>query len=370
MSTKLFEPITLGGVELPNRFTISPMCQYAARDGHVAPWHQQHVGSLALGGAGLFVMEATGVLPEGRITPACLGIWSEDHEAGLAKLLRDVRTYAPDQRFGLQLAHAGRKASSDMPWKGGGLVPPQAGGWQPVGPSPVSFDPARPAPQELDQPGIHRIRQAFVTGAERADRAGFDAIELHAAHGYLLHSFNSPLGNERTDAYGGSFANRTRAILEIAAAVRLVWPKEKILGARITGSDWHEEGLTPDDAARLANELADIGLDYITVSSGGIRSNIRVPVQPCYQVPFAGAVKRAVGNKVAVQAVGLIVTPQEAEQVIADGHADMVAIARGYLDDTRWGQHAADALGAAPAWHVRHERAGAAHWPGSKFRNG
>jgi NADPH2 dehydrogenase len=370
MSAKLFEPIVLGGVELPNRFSISPMCQYAAKDGHVAPWHQQHVGSLALGGSGLLVMEATGVVPEGRITPACLGIWSEEHEAGLARLLREVRTYAPTQRFGIQLAHAGRKASSDVPWKGGGLVSPDAGGWKPVAPSPASFDPRRPAPRELDQPGIHHIRQAFVDGAKRACRAGFDAVELHAAHGYLLHSFCSPLGNERADAYGGSFANRIRLLLEIAAAVRLVWPQDKILGARITGSDWHEGGMTPEDAARLAGELADIGVDYVTVSSGGIRSDIRVPAEPGYQVPFASAVKRAVGNRLVVQAVGLIVTPEQAEEVLDDGHADMVAIARAYLDDIHWGQHAADALGAKPAWHVRHERAGAGLWPGATLRQG
>jgi 2,4-dienoyl-CoA reductase-like NADH-dependent reductase (Old Yellow Enzyme family) len=368
MSVKLFEPIVLGGIELPNRITISPMCQYASKDGMVAPWHQQHVGSLALGSAGLLVMEATAVLPEGRITPADLGLWNSDQEGGLARLLRDVHSYAPQQRFGLQLAHAGRKASSDVPWKGSALVGPDKGGWTPVGPSPVSFDPARPGPKELDQHGINQVRAAFVQTARRALCAGFDSVELHAAHGYLLHSFCSPLGNERQDAYGGSFANRIRLLLEIAAAVRLVWPRDKILGARITGSDWHEAGFTPDDAARLAVELAGIGVDYITVSSGGIRSDIRVPFGPSYQVPFAAAVKKAVGTKTAVQAVGLLVTPQQAEEVLAEGHADLVAIARAYLDDPRWGVHAAEALGVKPSWPVRYERAGAAHWPGAEMK--
>ncbi|WP_035485867.1 NADH:flavin oxidoreductase/NADH oxidase [Geminicoccus roseus] len=368
MSAKLFEPITLGGVRLPNRFTVSPMCQYASRDGMVAPWHQQHVGGLALGGAGLVVMEATAVLPEGRITPADLGLWNSDQEAGLSKLLRDVRSYAPEQRFGLQLAHAGRKASSAAPWKGGRQLGPDQEGWTPVAPSPEPFEPGRSIPQELDQQGIHRIRAAFVQAARRALCAGFDAIELHAAHGYLLHSFCSPLSNRRGDAYGGSLANRIRASLEIAAALRLVWPKDKILGARITGSDWHTEGFTPEDAGKLANELAAIGFDYITVSSGGIRPDIRVPVEPGYQVPFARAVKKAVSGRLAVQAVGLLVTAAQAEEVLADGHADLVAIARAYLDDPRWGQHAAEALGEKPGWHVRHERAGAAQWPGAALK--
>lgn len=368
MSAKLFEPITLGGMELSNRITISPMCQYAAEDGLVRPWHQQHVGSLALGGAGLLVMEATGVLPEGRITPACLGLWNDAQEAQLTKLLEEVRSYAPDQPLGIQLAHAGRKASSDLPWQGGGPVSPDQGGWTPVAPSALPFEPGRPVPRELDQHGIHHITAAFVQAADRARRAGFDAIELHAAHGYLLHSFCSPLSNRRGDAYGGSFASRIRMALEVTAAVRLTWPKDRILGIRITGSDWHEEGFTPDDAARLALELAGIGVDYITVSSGGIRPDIRVPTGPGYQVPFAAAVKQAVGAKVAVQAVGLLVTPQQAEQVLVDGHADLVAIARAYLDDIHWGQHAAEALGVPPAWQVRHERVGAKYWPGAKLK--
>ncbi|WP_159709780.1 NADH:flavin oxidoreductase/NADH oxidase [Geminicoccus flavidas] len=370
MSVKLFEPVTVGGIRLPNRITISPMCQYASRDGLIAPWHQQHVGSLALGGAGLLVMEASAVLPEGRITPADLGIWNSDQEAALAKLLRDIRTYAPEQRFGIQLAHAGRKASSDVPWRGGAQLRPDQGGWTTVAPSPIPFDSKHNPPAELDQAGIHRIREAFVLAARRALCAEFDAIELHAAHGYLLHSFCSPLSNQRQDAYGGSFANRIRIVLEIASALRLVWPRDKILGARITGSDWHEDGFTPEDAARLGQELATIGVDYITVSSGAIRPDIRVPIGSGYQVPLAAKVKQAVGDSTAVQAVGLLVNPEQAEQVLAQGHADLVAIARAYLDNLRWGQHAADALGVAPTWHVRHERAGARLWPGAELKRG
>lgn len=366
MTSRLLEPIVLGGIELANRISISPMCQYSAKDGLPTAWHQQHVGSLTLGGAGHMVLEASGVTADGRITPGDLGIWSDAHGEALAGLLHDVRTYAPKARFGVQLAHAGRKASSARPWEGGRPLGEAEGGWVTRAPSALPFNPDGPLPHELTQHEIHAVREAFVDAAKRAERAGFDAIELHAAHGYLLHSFCSPISNHRGDAYGGSLANRLRLLLEVAASVRAVWPKDRIMGARITGSDWVEGGLTPEDAATCALQLAEIGLDYVTISSGGVAPGIQIKAEPGYQVPFASTVKKAVGSSIAVQAVGMIITPRQAEEIVADGHADLVAIARAFLNDPRWGLRAAEQLAGEAAWPVQYERSSAKLWAGAK----
>ena len=358
----LFAPLAIGGVTLANRIAVSPMCQYSAVDGSATDWHAQHLGSLAMSGAGLLILEATAVEAIGRITPACLGLYSDANEAALEPVLALCRRWGT-ARLGIQLAHAGRKASAKVPWQGGGPLAAAEGAWQTVGSSALPVDDRWPAPQPLDEAGLARVRDAFAAAARRADRLGFDLVELHGAHGYLLHSFLSPIANRRGDRYGGSFANRARFPLEVAAAVRAVWPKSKALGIRITGSDWIDGALTPGDAAAFAGELEALGFDYVCVSSGGISPQARVAVAPGYQVPFAAAVKRA--NRLVVQAVGMIADPHQAEAIIAEGRADCVALARGFLDDPRWAWHAADALGAEVACPRQYERARPRLWPGA-----
>ena len=358
----LFSPITLGGVTLRNRIAVSPMCQYSARDGAAQPWHWQHLGSMALSGAGVVITEAAAVEAIGRISPEDLGLWTDEHQAVLTKLIADVHSYC-DTPFGVQLAHAGRKASTQRPWDGNGKVDPAQGGWTPEAPSADAFDDTYPEPAALDLAGIVRIREAFVTAAKRADACGFDLIELHGAHGYLLHEFYSPLSNKRTDGYGGSLENRIRFPLEIAKAVRAVWPKSKALGMRITGSDWTEGGWTPEDAVRFAEALKAAGLDYVCVSSGGVAPRIRIPgSEPGYQVPFGAKVKAETG--ITTMTVGMILNAGQAEAIINSGEADMVALARALLDDPRWPLHAAAALGEAPAYPVQYDRAGPKLWPG------
>ncbi len=365
----LFSPIQLGGLRLRNRIAVSPMCQYSAVDGAAQPWHWQHLGSLALSGAGVVITEATSVASEGRISPPDLGLWSDEHQALLTSLIEDVHSYC-DTPFGVQLAHAGRKASTARPWDGVGAVAPANGGWTPVGPTDEPFDETYPLPAALDLEGITRIRAAFVKAAERADACGFDLVELHGAHGYLLHEFYSPLSNHRADDYGGSFENRVRFALEIARDVRAVWPRSKALGMRITGSDWTEGGWTPEDAVRLAALLKAEGLDYVCVTSGGVAPKIRIPgSEPGYQVPFAAKVKAETG--IPTMSVGMIVTAHQAEEILASGKADMVALARAMLDDPRWALHAAAALGDEAAYPPQYERAAAKYWPGySRARSG
>jgi 2,4-dienoyl-CoA reductase-like NADH-dependent reductase (Old Yellow Enzyme family) len=364
----LFSPIDLGPLRLPNRIVVSPMCQYSAVDGVPQPWHQQHLGSLALSGAGLVIVEATGVEPAGRISPADTGLWSDTQEAVFRKLLADIRTYAP-ARFGIQLAHAGRKASANPPWiaHGGPLAGQEA--WTTFAPSAVAFNDGWHTPEALDEGGLARVKNAFVQAARRAHRAGFDLVELHAAHGYLLHAFASPLSNRRDDQYGGSLENRLRFPLEVAAAVREAWPKDKALGARITGSDWEEGGVTPEEAAVFARELAALGYDFVDVTSGGLTPKAKIPgAEPGYQVPFARIVKQQAPIK--VMSVGMIVAPEQAEAVIASGDADLVALARAVLDDPRWGVHAAAALGARPPVAPQYARAAPAVWPGYPLAHG
>ncbi len=358
----LFTPITIGGVTLANRIAVSPMCQYSAVEGSANDWHLQHLGSLSMSGAGLLILEATAVEAAGRITPACLGLYSDANEAALRPVVALCRRWGT-ARLGIQLAHAGRKASAKVPWQGGGPLAAGEGAWQAVASSAIPFDDGWPAPLALDEGGLARIRDAFVASAQRADRLGFDLVELHGAHGYLLHSFVSPIANRRNDGYGGSLENRMRFPLEVAAAVRAVWPRDKALGMRITGADWIDGGLTADDAAVFAEELRRVGFDYVCVSSGGISPKAHVHVAPGYQVPFAATVKK--GSRITVQSVGMIADPRQAEAIVAEGRADCVALARGFLDDPRWAWHAADALGAEVACPPQYQRARPKLWPGA-----
>jgi 2,4-dienoyl-CoA reductase-like NADH-dependent reductase (Old Yellow Enzyme family) len=361
-ASRLFDPITLGGITLANRIAVSPMCQYSAEDGSANDWHLQHLGSLSLSGAGLLVVEQTAVEPTGRISHGCLGLYSDANEAALARAVALCRRWG-SARLGIQLAHAGRKASAKVPWHGGGPLARDAGAWPTVAPSAIPFDDHWPVPQALDEAGLTRIRDAHAEAAKRADRLGFDLVELLGAHGFLLHSFLSPIANRRSDRYGGSLGNRMRFPLAVAAAVRGVWPRNKALGMRITGFDWISNGITAGEAGIFARELREIGFDYVCVSSGGISPQARVKLEPGYQVPFAAAVKHASG--IAVQAVGMIVDPLQAAAIVADGSADCVALARAFLDDPRWAWHAADALGSGIASPPQYRRARPDQWPGA-----
>ena len=358
----LFEPLTLGGITLANRIAVSPMCQYSAENGAANDWHLQHLGSLSLSGASLVIVEQTAVEPEGRITLGCVGLYSDANEAALARVVGFCRS-AGSAALGIQLAHAGRKSSARLPWEGGGPLAADAGSWAAVAPSALPFDNRWPAPEALDEAGLARIRDAHAAAARRADRLGFDLVELLGAHGFLLHSFLSPVTNRRSDSYGGSLANRMRYPLAVAAAIREVWPRRKALGMRITGTDWIDGGITTDEAGTFARELRDIGFDYACVSSGGISPAARPAIAPGYQVPLAAAVRKASG--IPVQAVGMIVDPHQAEAIVAGGHADCVALARGFLDDPRWAWHAAAALGAEAAYPPQYLRARPEHWPGA-----
>ncbi|NYZ15851.1 NADH:flavin oxidoreductase/NADH oxidase [Azospirillum sp. RWY-5-1] len=352
----LFEPLALRGLALNNRIMISPMCQYQAREGIISgPWHRTHVGMMVLSGAGLAVMEATAVEAAGRISLGCIGLYNDQQEAALAGLVADVRRFSSTP-LGIQLGHAGRKASAypildnrdgmfpaDRS-KGGGPLPVEAGAWAPYGPSPVPFDTHWQTPDMLDEEGMGRIKQAFAASTLRADRCGFDMIEIHGAHGYLLHSFLSRVSNKRDDAYGGSLQNRMRFPLEVVAAVRGALPGNKPLGVRINGSDWSPDGNSIEDAVAFAAELKGIGVDYVTVSGGGAAPNAIYPRQdPGYMVHLAEAVKRGTG--ITTVAVGTITSPVQADEIIRSGKADLVAIGRAFIDHPKWGWHAARELG-------------------------
>jgi len=367
MSASLFTPLRLGPLELPNRIVVAPMCQYSADDGCANPvWHRQHWAQFALSGAGLVVVEATGVERIGRITHGCTGLYSDACEAAMARELSAVKQLAlPGTHFGIQLAHAGRKASAQLPWKGGKPLGPNEDPWPTVAPSAIPFDTGWHTPTALDDEGLARVRDAFVTAASRAVAIGFDEVELHMAHGYLMHSFLSPLSNRRTDRYGGSLENRLRFPLEVARAVRAVVPARMALGARITGTDWVDGGWTVEDATVLAGELKASGADFVCVSSGGIHGGIRVPVEPGYQVPLAARVRQ--GSGIATRAVGLIADAEQAERIVAGGQADMVALARALLDNPRWVWHAADRLGAKVTYPPQYARVAADLWPGARL---
>lgn len=360
--SQLFSSRAVGPLSLRNRIVIAPMCQYSAIDGVPQPWHAQHIGRLATSGAGLVIMEATGVEPEGRISPADTGLWNEDQETAFAALIAGVRTYS-DTPIGIQLGHAGRKASTTPPWIGNRALTPEEGAWTTSAPSAVPFREDWHTPVELDEAGMQRIIDAFVSAAARADRAGFDAVELHAAHGYLLSEFLSPVSNRRTDEYGGSNENRMRFPLRVAKALRDAWPRNKALGARFNGSDWVEDGLSVEDAQAFARALHDLGYDYLHLSTGGNVPRAHIPGgEPGYQLPFAEAVKQAV-PEANVIAVGMIYEPAQAEAIVAEGKADFVAIARAVLDDPNWPHHAATALGQPEGLPNQYARATQTTWP-------
>jgi 2,4-dienoyl-CoA reductase-like NADH-dependent reductase (Old Yellow Enzyme family) len=362
----LFSPLAIGPIELANRIVVSPMCQYSASDGSASDWHLQHLMQLALSRAGMVVVEATAVERIGRISHGCLGLYSDANEAALARALDAARRVAaPGTRFAIQLAHAGRKASCQRPWEGGRPLSPTEDAWPMVAPSPVAFTPEGPPPQALDAKGMARVSAAFSQAAERAVRLGFDAIELHAAHGYLLHSFLSPLSNLRKDEFGGTREGRMRFPLEVARAVRAIVPRGVALGARITGTDWADGGLGVEDAITFATALKGAGLDYVCVSGGGAVAQVKIPLGPGYQVPFAAKVRAATG--LVTRAVGLIVTPEQAEAILAAGEADCIALARALLDDPRWVWHAAERLGATISVPPPYARVSRTAWPGAQL---
>ena len=340
--SSLFSPIQLRGLKLPNRIMVAPMCQYSAVDGSATDWHFTHINSLALSGAAMFCIEATGVEAIGRITPGCLGLYSDANEAALKPIIASVRKHSKSA-IAMQLAHAGRKASSQKPWDGGQLIPIAEGGWLPEGPSAVPHKAEEPPPLALDAKGLQRIVDAFVASAKRAERLGLDALEVHSAHGYLLHQFLSPISNKRTDQYGGSLQNRIRFPLEVFEAVRAAFPREKPVGLRVSSTDWVEGGWDIHQTIEFAKELKKRDVDWIDVSSGGVSPLQKIPLGPGYQVPLAQAVKEATG--VTTMAVGLITEAKQAEEIVSSGKADMVALARGMLYDPRWGWHAAAELG-------------------------
>jgi 2,4-dienoyl-CoA reductase-like NADH-dependent reductase (Old Yellow Enzyme family) len=338
----LFSPFQLRGLALPNRIMVAPMCQYSSVDGEANDWHFTHINSLALSGAAIFCIEATAVEAIGRITPGCLGLWNDATEAALKPILAAVRRHSRIA-VAMQLAHAGRKASSHVPWNGGQLIPISGGGWQAQGPSDVPHKEGEAAPLALDARGLVRVRDAFVATANRAERLGIDALELHCAHGYLLHQFLSPISNKRTDQYGGALQNRMRYPLEVFDAIRAAFPERKPVGIKVSSTDWVEGGWDLTQTIEFAGELKKRGVDWIDASSGGVSPLQKIPLGPGYQVPFAQAIKQATG--VNTIAVGLITQAKQAEDIVAAGKADMVALARGMLYDPRWGWHAAAELG-------------------------
>jgi len=343
--SRLFESLALRSVTLSNRIMVSPMCQYSATDGNAAAWHYAHLGSLALSGAGLVCLEATAVTRDGRITPGCLGLWCDANEAALAPVVAVMRAAAPAVKLAIQLAHAGRKASSQAPWQGGRLLATGDGGWTPVAPSALPHSDGEPPPRALSRDEIGGLARAFADSAARAARLGFDAIEIHMAHGYLLHQFLSPAANRRLDDYGGSFDYRVRLPLQVFEAVRAAFPAERPVGVRVSATDWLDDGdaWTLEDTVEFARRLKERGCDWVDVSSGGISSRQRIKAGPGYQVPFAEAIKRATG--LTTIAVGLITDPKQAEAIVAEGRADMVALARAMLFDPRWPWRAAVELG-------------------------
>lgn len=340
----LFQPLTIGLLELANRIVVAPMCQYSAEEGTAGDWHMIHLGQLAISGAGLLILEATAVSAEGRITPTDLGLYSDANEAGLARVIAAIRAHSPIA-LAMQLAHAGRKASSQAPWDGGAQIPPAApGGWKTLAPSAVPHAPGEDAPMALDAAGLAKVRDDFVRAAQRAARLGLDGIELHGAHGYLLHQFLSPLANQRDDAYGGSLENRMRFPLEVFEAVRAVFPADKPVWMRVSATDWVPGGWDLDGTLALAAALKARGCAALHVSTGGVSPAQAIKLGPGYQVPYAQRVKAEIG--LPTMAVGLITEPAQAEAIVANGEADAVSLARAMLYDPRWPWHAAAALGA------------------------
>jgi 2,4-dienoyl-CoA reductase-like NADH-dependent reductase (Old Yellow Enzyme family) len=350
----LFTPLTLRSVTFRNRIGVSPMCQYSSHDGFASDWHLVHLGSRAVGGAGMVMAEATAVTADGRISPQDLGIWSDAHIEGLARCARFIEDQGAVAA--IQLAHAGRKASTPAPWHEGKVLTEEDGGWRPIwAPSSIPFSPDYPTPSELDKARIAEIIGAFARAAGRAFDAGFRALEIHAAHGYLLHEFLSPLSNRRDDEYGGSFDNRTRIVRETVEAVRVVWPEELPLFIRISATDWTEGGWDADQSVELARQLKPLGIDFVDCSTGGLVPSARIPLSPGYQVPFAERIRKETG--LATAAVGLIREPAQAQEIIQSEQADMVLLAREMLRDPYWPQHSARFLEAAAPRPIQYGRA-------------
>jgi len=351
--SQLFSKLKIRDVEFRNRVFVSPMCQYSSDDGLANDWHFVHLGSRAIGGAGLVMAEATAVTPEGRISPDDAGIWSDAHAEALAPIVRFLREHHAVPA--IQIAHAGRKASTAAPWKGGAPVSEAEGGWQPIGPSAIPFAPGHPTPREMNEAGLHGAIDAFVAATRRSLDAGFELVEIHMAHGYLLHEFLSPLSNQRTDAYGGSLANRMRFPLEVTRAVRAAWPERLPLFVRISATDWKEGGWDLEQSIALARELRALGVDLIDCSSGGTAHDAKVAAGPGYQVPFAAAIRAQAG--IATGAVGMITEAKQAEEIVASGKADAVFLARALLRDPYWPLHAAHVLRVPLEWPKQYLRA-------------
>jgi 2,4-dienoyl-CoA reductase-like NADH-dependent reductase (Old Yellow Enzyme family) len=364
MPSQLFTPFALRGLTLPNRVVVAPMCQYSADDGSATDWHMMHLGSLAISGAGLLMIEATAVERPGRITHRCLGLYSDSNELALAHVLAACRRLG-NTPIGIQLAHAGRKAAAQLPWEGGRSLTPEQDSWPTLAPSAIPLDANWQTPREATDADLARVRNAFVEATRRAERLGLDLVEVHCAHGYLLNEFLSPLSNKRTDRYGGSAENRMRFPLEVLDAMRAAWPERKPLGIRISATDWLEGGFTIEDAVVFAREAKARGVDYICASSGGISLKASIPIGPGYQVPLAQRIRREAG--IATRAVGLIADPRQAERIVSLGEADMVAMARAFLDDPRWVWHAVETLGGTAAYPPQYVRARADTWPGAKI---
>ncbi len=363
--SQLFSPLSLGGLALSNRIAVSPMCQFSAENGNFSLWHTQHLSSLAMSGAALVMIEATNVSADGRITEGCTGLWSDENGRSLETVLTQARKAGGTAAFGIQIGHAGRKGPTQIPWHGGKpLTPEQA--WTAMAPSPIALADGWPTPKEMTGEDITKFKNDCVAATRRALAAGVQVIELHAAHGYLLHQFLSPLTNRRTDQYGGSLANRMRLPLEVAAALRGIVPRTHALGARITATDWLPDGINEQECVALASELQALGADYVCVTSGGLILTAPIKIGPGYQIAFAAAVKAAL-PKLVVRCVGLIAEPSQAEQVIVAGQADQIAMARAFLDDPRWGWHAAEKLGVKLDLPPQYARAHHSLWPGAKL---
>lgn len=368
MPSALFQPIQLRSLTLDNRVMVSPMCQYSAVDGCMTDWHLAHLGMLANSGADLLCFEMTDVEPIGRITPGCSGLYSDANEEALRRVVAHCRAHG-QAKLAIQLAHAGRKASTAPPWDSGRTLKPEEGGWEPVAPSAVSMGEGEWVPRALTLAEIRGLIAKFADAARRVRRLGLDAIELHAAHGYLMHEFLSPLSNRRDDEYGGSLAKRMRFPLEVFNAVRAEWPQDKPLGVRVSCTDWAEGGWDIEQTVAFARELKKLGCDWIDASSGGLVKNQVIPVAPGYQVPFAERIRKETG--ITTIAIGLITDAREAERIVAEGKADMVALARGFLWDPRWAWHAALELGASsriPRQYLRGRPAGRSDALGARAR--
>ncbi len=352
MTSALFSPITFRQLPLANRIAVSPMCQYNSTNGSANDWHLMHLGSMAMGAAGLVIVEMTNVSMDGRISPKCATLCTDENEAAMKRVVDFCRTYGV-AKLGIQIAHAGRKGSQQIPALGGKPLTAEEGAWQTVGPSAIPFGPGWPAPKELTVAEIDALTDAHVQSVKRADRAGFDLVEMHGAHGYLIHQFLSPLSNQRTDEYGGSLENRMRFPLATFKAMRAVWPAEKPMGIRVSATDWVDGGFTPDEAVAFAKELKKLGCDYVDVTTGGLDSRQKIPLAPGYQVAFGTRVRTEAG--IPTFSVGLIDKPAQAEEIIASGKADVVVIGRGALFDPRWAWHAALELGAETAYAPKYK---------------